>query len=164
MEVIYIISYINLITVTLLVLSHPHLTNLALSDLSVKPRGRVTSGTPEPQLTSGLQKDTQPQSSNVKHVRTQREEMWPTWHYHIPASAISPERGFSSSRRADWPDWQQRYGYFPWQPAEPAGVLERGGRSCDRSQRQLSSFFLKKSFGKIGVYCLLSRICYLSFF
>lgn len=34
----------------------------------------------------------------------QREEMWPTLHYHIPVSAISPERGFSSVRRSDWPD------------------------------------------------------------
>lgn len=64
----------------------------------------------------------------------QREEMWPTWHNHT-SLCHCPERGFSSVKRAYWPDWQEHYGYFPWQPAEPAGILERGGWSCDGSQK-----------------------------
>lgn len=57
----------------LLPLSHPALTNLALSDLTDEPCGRVTSGIREPQLTSGLRKDTQLQeSSNVTHAGTCR--------------------------------------------------------------------------------------------
>lgn len=65
----------------------------------------------------------------------QREEMWPTWHNHT-SLCHCPERGFSSIRQADWPDRQERYGYFPWQPAEPAGILKRGGQSCDVSQER----------------------------
>lgn len=119
------------VTLILRPFSHHHLTNLALSHLTDKPCGRVTSGIREPQLTSGLQRDMQPQkSSNVKHVGTCRERR-----YGLHGITI-PERGFSSVRRADWPDWQERYGYFPWQPAEPAGILKRGGRSCDGSQER----------------------------
>lgn len=75
--------------------SHPHLTNLALSDLTDKPCGRVTSGIQEPQLTSGLWKDTRPQkSSNVKHVGTCGGKRCGLHGTTIPVSAIAP-RGLS---------------------------------------------------------------------
>lgn len=49
-----------------------------------------------------------------------------------------PVRDFTSIREADRPNWQQLYGYFPWQLAEPTGFLERGGRLCDgRKERHL---------------------------
>lgn len=71
-------------------LCHPHLTNLALSDLTDKPCGRVTSGIREPQLTSGLRKDTQPQKpSNVKHVETCRGGRCGLHGITIPVSAIA---------------------------------------------------------------------------
>lgn len=55
--------------------SHPRLTNIALSELTGKPSGRVTSGIQEPQLTSLLQKDTQLQkTSNVKYGGHAREK------------------------------------------------------------------------------------------
>lgn len=70
--------------------SHPHLTNLALSDLTDNPCGRVTSGIREPQLTSGLRKDTQPQkSSNVKHVGACRGRRCGLHGITIPVSAIA---------------------------------------------------------------------------
>lgn len=68
----------------------PHLTNLAPSDLTDKPCGRVTSGIREPQLTSGLWKDTQPQkSSNVKHVGTCGGRRCGLHDINIPVSAIA---------------------------------------------------------------------------
>lgn len=64
------------------------------------------------------------------HGNMWREGTWPTWHYHT-RGLHCPERDFTSIRQADRPNWQQLYGYFPWQLAEPTGFLERGGRLCD---------------------------------
>lgn len=60
----------------------------------------------------------------------QGKGMWPTWHYHTRGCRC-PKRDFTSIRQADRLDWQQRYGYFPWQLAEPTGFQERGGRLRD---------------------------------
>lgn len=86
----HLIYYLNLITVIPFPASRPHLTNLALSDLTDKPCGRVTSGIREPRLTSGLWKDTRPRkSSNVKHVGTCGGKRCGLHGITIPASAIA---------------------------------------------------------------------------
>lgn len=75
----------------------------------------------------------------------QREGMWPTWHYHT-SGCHCPKRNFTSIRKADRPDWQQCYCYFPWQLAEPTGSLEWGGRLCDGSQSEASAFASRRTY------------------
>lgn len=70
--------------------------------------------------------------------------MWPTWHYHT-RGCHCPKRDFTPIRQADRVDWQQCYGYFPWQPAEPTGSHEWGGRLCDESQSELTTFAKKRT-------------------
>lgn len=54
----------------------------------------------------------------------QKERLRPTWHYHT-SGCCCPERNL---RKADRPNWQQCYGYFPWQPVESTGSPGWGGR------------------------------------
>lgn len=69
-----------------------HLTNMALSELTDKPCGRVTSGIQEPQLTPGLQKDTQLQkTSNVKYGGTCKEKGCGLHGITIPGAAAAPK-------------------------------------------------------------------------
>lgn len=88
--------------------------NSALSELTDKPCGRVTSGIREPQLTSGLQKDTeQRKTSNVKYVGTCKGKGCGLHGITIPAATTwGPER---SLQKADPPMRQHCYGYFHWQ-------------------------------------------------
>lgn len=106
----------------LLPLSHPHLTNLALSDLTDEPCGRVTSGIREPQLTSGLRKDTQLQeSSNVTHAGTCRGRRCGV---SLPSGGLIGQT--HHSLMVIFPDSQQSL----------PGILQKGGRSCDGSHQQ----------------------------
>lgn len=87
----------------------------------------------------------------------QREEMWPTWHNHT-SLCHCPERAFSFVRQADWPDWQERYGYFPWQPAEPAGILKG---EVDHVMGLRSSIFF---IANMGAYHLQRQILHCHFY
>lgn len=86
--------------------SYPHLTNTALSELTDKPCGRVTSGIQEPQLTPGLQKDTQLQkTSNVKYGRTCEAKGCGLHGITIPGAAVALKgTSLPSGKLIGWTD------------------------------------------------------------
>lgn len=84
-------------------LSQPHLTNIALSELTDKPCGRVTSGIQEPQLTRGTSEG-HIAKENIKcqeRQGVQRKGMWPTWHY-CTRGCRCPKMDFTFIRQAHW--------------------------------------------------------------